>query len=133
MDKPPLSPYGAFIGISIDDFSEGKVTCSVALKDHHLNNDDKSTLDPTAISHRIGIVEFLIHFLLNLPNTQHLEGLLWVSVSLHPNNNHSKRDLIAKYRITDGGYHRTRNHHRYIRISNLVRRFTPNLANRLDI
>ena len=38
MDKPPLSPYGAFIGISIDDFSEGKVTCSVALKDHHLNN-----------------------------------------------------------------------------------------------
>ena len=38
MDKPPLSPYGAFIGISIDDFSEGKVTCSVALRDHHLNN-----------------------------------------------------------------------------------------------
>ena len=38
MDKPPLSPYGAFIGISIDDFSEGKVTCSVLLKDHHLNN-----------------------------------------------------------------------------------------------
>ena len=38
MDKPPLSPYGAFIGISIDDFSEGKVTCSVALKGHHLNN-----------------------------------------------------------------------------------------------
>jgi uncharacterized protein (TIGR00369 family) len=38
MDKPPLSPYGAFIGISIDDFSEGKVTCSLALRDHHLNN-----------------------------------------------------------------------------------------------
>ena len=38
MDKPPLSPYGAFIGISIDDFSEGKVICSVALRDHHLNN-----------------------------------------------------------------------------------------------
>ena len=38
MDTPPLSPYGAFIGISIDDFSEGKVTCSVALRDHHLNN-----------------------------------------------------------------------------------------------
>ena len=38
MDKPPLSPYGVFIGISIDDFSEGKVTCSVALRDHHLNN-----------------------------------------------------------------------------------------------
>ena len=38
MDKPPLSPYGAFIGISIDDFSQGKVTCSVALRDHHLNN-----------------------------------------------------------------------------------------------
>lgn len=38
MEKPPLSPYGAFIGISIDDFSEGKVTCSVALRDHHLNN-----------------------------------------------------------------------------------------------
>ena len=38
MDKPPLSPYGAFIGISIDDFSEGRVTCSVALRDHHLNN-----------------------------------------------------------------------------------------------
>ena len=38
MDKPPLSPYGAFIGVSIDNFSEGKVTCSVALKDHHLNN-----------------------------------------------------------------------------------------------
>ena len=38
MDKPPLSPYGAFIGISIDDFSEGEVTCSVALRDHHLNN-----------------------------------------------------------------------------------------------
>ena len=38
IDKPPLSPYGAFIGISIDDFSEGKVTCSVALRDHHLNN-----------------------------------------------------------------------------------------------
>ena len=41
MDKPPLSPYGAFIGISIDDFSEGKVTCSVALRDHHLNNGDR--------------------------------------------------------------------------------------------
>ena len=38
MEKPPLSPYGAFIGISIDDFSEGRVTCSVALRDHHLNN-----------------------------------------------------------------------------------------------
>ena len=38
MDKPPLSPYGAFIGISIDDFSEGRVTCSVALRYHHLNN-----------------------------------------------------------------------------------------------
>ena len=38
MDKPPLSPYGAFLGISIDDFSEGRVTCSVALRDHHLNN-----------------------------------------------------------------------------------------------
>jgi len=38
MDKPPLSPYDAFIGISIDDFSEGKVICSVALRDHHLNN-----------------------------------------------------------------------------------------------
>ena len=38
MEKPPLSPYGAFIGISIDDFSEGKVTCSVALRDHHSNN-----------------------------------------------------------------------------------------------
>jgi len=38
MEKPPLSPYGAFIGISIDDFSEGKVACSVALRDHHLNN-----------------------------------------------------------------------------------------------
>ena len=38
MDKPPLRPYGVFSGISIDDFSEGKVTCSVALRDHHLNN-----------------------------------------------------------------------------------------------
>ena len=38
MEKPPLSPYGAFLGISIDDFSEGRVTCSVALRDHHLNN-----------------------------------------------------------------------------------------------
>ena len=38
MDKPPLSPFGAFIGISIDDFSEGKVTCSIELKDHHVNN-----------------------------------------------------------------------------------------------
>jgi uncharacterized protein (TIGR00369 family) len=38
MQKPPLSPYGEFIGVSIDDFAEGKSTCSVVLKDHHLNN-----------------------------------------------------------------------------------------------
>lgn len=38
MQKPPLSPYGEFIGVSIDDYAEGKSTCSIALKDHHLNN-----------------------------------------------------------------------------------------------
>ena len=38
LEKPPLSPYGAFVGISIDDYSEGKCTCSVELKEHHLNN-----------------------------------------------------------------------------------------------
>jgi len=38
LEKPPLSPYGAFVGISIDDYSEGECTCSVELKEHHLNN-----------------------------------------------------------------------------------------------
>lgn len=38
MDKPPLSPFAALIGISIDEFSKGKVCCSVNLLDHHTNN-----------------------------------------------------------------------------------------------
>ena len=38
MDKPPLSPFAAFLGISIDEFSEGRVLCSVNLRDHHENN-----------------------------------------------------------------------------------------------
>ena len=38
IQKPPLSPYGEFIGVSIDDYAEGKATCSVVLEDHHLNN-----------------------------------------------------------------------------------------------
>ena len=38
MVKPPLSPFAAFIGISIDEFSKGRVCCSVNLLDHHMNN-----------------------------------------------------------------------------------------------
>ena len=38
MVKPPLSPFAAFIGISIDEFSRGRVRCSVNLLDHHMNN-----------------------------------------------------------------------------------------------
>ena len=38
MVKPPLSPFAAFIGISIDGFSKGRVRCSVNLLDHHMNN-----------------------------------------------------------------------------------------------
>ena len=36
--KPPLSPFGAFVGVTIDDYAEGKATCSIVLKDCHLNN-----------------------------------------------------------------------------------------------
>ena len=38
MVKPPLSPFAAFIGISIDEFSKGRVRCSVNLLEHHMNN-----------------------------------------------------------------------------------------------
>ncbi|NKB33672.1 MAG: hotdog fold thioesterase [Pseudomonadales bacterium] len=38
LEKPPLSPFGAYVGVSIDDYAEGKATCSVELKGHHLNN-----------------------------------------------------------------------------------------------
>lgn len=38
LEKPPLSPFGAHVGVSIDEYAEGKATCSVELKDHHLNN-----------------------------------------------------------------------------------------------
>ena len=38
MDNPPLSPFAAFLGISIDEFSEGRVLCSINLCDHHVNN-----------------------------------------------------------------------------------------------
>ena len=38
MDKPPLSPFAAFLGISIDEFSKGRVLCSINLCDHHVNN-----------------------------------------------------------------------------------------------
>lgn len=33
-----MSPYGAFLGIQIRRCAEGKATCSIELKDHHLNN-----------------------------------------------------------------------------------------------
>ena len=38
MDNLPISPFAAFLGISIDEFSRGKVLCSVDLCDHHVNN-----------------------------------------------------------------------------------------------
>ena len=38
MDKPPLSPFAAFLGISIDEFYKGRVVCSINLCDHHVNN-----------------------------------------------------------------------------------------------
>ena len=38
LEQPPLSPFGAFIGITIDDYSTGKATCSVELEERHLNN-----------------------------------------------------------------------------------------------
>ncbi|MDA1369674.1 MAG: PaaI family thioesterase [Proteobacteria bacterium] len=38
IEKPPMSPYGEFLGIEIVEFSAGKATCSIELKDHHLNN-----------------------------------------------------------------------------------------------
>ena len=36
--KPPMSPYGEFLGIKIEEYSEGKATCSISLRDHHFNN-----------------------------------------------------------------------------------------------
>ena len=38
MEKPPLSPYGAFIGVCIDDCGKGKANCSLDVQDHHFNN-----------------------------------------------------------------------------------------------
>lgn len=38
LTKPPLSPFGAFVGVTIDDYAKGKATCSVILRDCHLNN-----------------------------------------------------------------------------------------------
>ena len=38
IEKPPMSPYGDFLGIEIVEFSAGKATCTIELKDHHLNN-----------------------------------------------------------------------------------------------
>ena len=38
MEKSTLSPYGAFIGVRIDDCTKRKATCSVELKKHHFNN-----------------------------------------------------------------------------------------------
>ncbi|MDD9888827.1 MAG: PaaI family thioesterase [Gammaproteobacteria bacterium] len=38
LEKPPLSPFGAHVGVTIDDYAEGKCTCSVEIQDHHLNN-----------------------------------------------------------------------------------------------
>lgn len=38
LEKPPLSPFGSHIGVTIDEYAAGKATCSVELKDHHLNN-----------------------------------------------------------------------------------------------
>ena len=38
IEKPPMSPYGSFLGIEIVDYSAGKSICTIDLKDHHLNN-----------------------------------------------------------------------------------------------
>ena len=34
----PMSPFGKFLGIKIDEYSEGRSKCSVELLDHHRNN-----------------------------------------------------------------------------------------------
>ena len=36
-DEMPMSPYGDFLGISIEEVSGGKARCTLELKDHHLN------------------------------------------------------------------------------------------------
>ena len=33
----PMSPYGDFLGINIEESSDGKAKCTLDLKDHHLN------------------------------------------------------------------------------------------------
>ncbi len=33
-----MSPYGAFLGIELLEYSEGEARCRVELKDHHYNN-----------------------------------------------------------------------------------------------
>ena len=45
MDNPTLSPFAAFLGISIDEFSEGRVLCSINFCDHHVNNGGESTVE----------------------------------------------------------------------------------------
>ena len=37
-DDMPMSPYGDFLGIKIEEFSGGNARCSLELKNHHLNN-----------------------------------------------------------------------------------------------
>ncbi len=34
----PMSPYGDFLGIKIEEFADGKARCTLDLRDHHLNN-----------------------------------------------------------------------------------------------
>ena len=38
MEKPPMSPYGNYLGISIDEYKDGIAKCSVEIKPFHLNN-----------------------------------------------------------------------------------------------
>ena len=37
-DELTMSPYGAFLGIEIVEYSEGQSSCRLALKDHHMNS-----------------------------------------------------------------------------------------------